>query len=174
MSLHTPRLRWVRTRLGIALLNLSDIAGHLYNAAVTQQAIDWWTGDPGADAAAERRLREFADAAEGAVARVQRARACLQSVPMGNPERYQGVFWNERLGRLELIVSDGSLVARMGALRMTLIPTGVDKFASMNPLEQSVSTFTIKRGSDNRATALLWDDREFLPVTESGGTSQQR
>jgi len=152
-------------QLAIAVLTASDIAGHGYNAAIVQQAIDLWSGSPDAGASAERRITEFSRDAAAAVARAQRARAVMVApARVGDLRVYEGRYANERLGVFTISVQGAGLRARMGLFSLLLTPVAPDRFEGIDALNQQSTTFAFRRGNGGRPTELLWGDREFQRV----------
>jgi CubicO group peptidase (beta-lactamase class C family) len=155
-------LVYPEAKLAIGVLTVSDIAGHTYNAAIVQQAIDFWMDDPAAETNAERRVADFSREAAAAVLQLQKARAAAaKPLPIADVAAYRGRYASDRLGTFTVTIDGAQLRAGIGELRLALVPVGGDKFLGFAPADPQPESFSFERGSDGHVVRLVWGERAF-------------
>jgi CubicO group peptidase (beta-lactamase class C family) len=152
-------------KLAVGVLTVSEAGANSYNAAIAQQAIDIWTADPGAEAAAQRRISGFATEAAEAVAALDRAWKAIPTLPsMEMPNDLAGRYDSDRLGTFVVTRQGDRLLARMGEFRLSLTAVEPDKFYAFAANDPEPEVFTFVRDRERRPIRMMWDDRAFERV----------
>ena len=148
-------------KLGVGMLTLSDVAGNAFNASAIQQAYDYWTGAPGADAEAIKRIAQFHNDAIESAAELRKPANPGIPVSARALRQYEGRYHNDRLGTMAVRLERGRLRAHLGLFTLNLTPTGPDRFENQAGLELEVETVAFSRAADGRIAAMSWGDRLF-------------
>jgi CubicO group peptidase (beta-lactamase class C family) len=114
-------------RIGVAVF---ANGGGAVADAVAAYAYDVLLGKPDLDAKWNAEIAKAAAAAQKArdERKTWEARLAEKHEPGRAREQYAGVYDYDRLGRLNVTVSDGRLYAQLGILRVELVPVGGDAF----------------------------------------------
>lgn len=147
---------------GIAVLSVGDTGVNVFNAAIVEQAIDYWLGSASAQQRSEERIAEWRRIAAGEFAAI-RNRKPAPHAPLENTlaQAVAGTFENERLGRLSLSPEQDSLVLRAGVWTADIIHVGGDRFIAAERGTAESTTLRIIRDSADRVTAVVLDDDRF-------------
>jgi CubicO group peptidase (beta-lactamase class C family) len=148
-------------KLGIGMLTLSDVAGNSFNASAVQQAYDYWTSPPGADAQAAKRIAQFHQDAIDSAAELRKPPNPGIAVAPATLGQYQGRYRSDRLGTMVVRLEGDRLRAHLGEFTLELTPTGPDRFENQSGLELEVEPENFERAPDGRITAFLWGGRRF-------------
>lgn len=153
-------------KLGIGVLTLSDVAGNVFNARAIQQAYDYWTQAPNADAEAAQRIALFHSDAIQSAAELRKPPNPGIPVRADVLRQYEGRYHDDRLGTMVVRLDGGQLHAHLGLFTLDLTPTGTDKFENQTGLELEAETIAFPRDPAGRITAMMWGDRRFDKVTD--------
>jgi CubicO group peptidase (beta-lactamase class C family) len=119
-------------RLGVVAFSLSDVGGNGFNAAVVQQAIDFWSRDPQADAKAAARLRSYSSAAATGIREADAQAPVPANRLVRDAASYVGWYEAEGFGRIAISSHPDGLEAQAGVLRLLLAPAQGDRFRAYN------------------------------------------
>jgi hypothetical protein len=131
--------------------------------SVVQQAIDYWTGDPAADARASARLSTFATVAAKAIAEADAVPVVPDDRSAGAGAEYVG--WYESVGRGRVAVSmhPNGMEATAGALRLLLAPGSRDNFAAYEAtISGAPRPFKFRRDASGAVDAFVFREVTFL------------
>lgn len=162
MSLIIPELQ-----LGIVVMSNGDAAVNSYQAAIFNQAIDYWTDAPEAARRGEERLAEYRRIAAEQLALADAGDPRIKTIVPLDTARMRaavGRYSHPRLGNMRVALAGGKLVLSGGVLRVELLPIGGDKFLLISPVDNGAESLAFERGPGGAVTGFLWDDDRFVRV----------
>jgi CubicO group peptidase (beta-lactamase class C family) len=152
-----------KERFGVLVFALSDQGGNQFDVSVIQQAIDYWTGDPAADARAAERLRTFATVAAKAIADADTVRIVPANRSAGARAEYVGWYESEGRGRVAVSLHPNGVEATAGALRLLLAPQSADTFAAYEAtIPGPPLPLVFRRGAGGAIDAFVYREVVFL------------